>query len=771
MLLDLDLSLVSREARVARALVIAPPLMSSVAAFLCRTNRSENKLLALVVVPMIFGLHAFELSHLLLIANVQEQPNGSMLPLRWRTVLYVDVFGWLVNASGQSNASEKPGWPFRCYNRNGYSPVVQRGKGEYVPDHEPDVCIEQDTSDEDVFREGGPERIEEAWQEAQGKAEVSEDVQKSLEKELRMELAFWQSAEVLRALTVEERERIHRCNHIFERLANFGEGLDGSMTKKGCINQKDTAAHVQRHQRSIDRLTNTSACRDTAAKTGLPRSLSSIEARLEAARTGTVGPRHGRNSPLLVPDPEANATLQGHLKGVGSPGVIPPVRMAAFDAESFFPPSTTTSKCMHEEVVSSGTAPWHVFRNMTLVLVGLYCAGALWCISKLSGLPDLQLKPLSVVEAEFSQHSLEGSSMIVEEVAEDSRTRSSEYVETQAPRSLLKLPQGHPIKTIWPHSNRFEPRALSCDSSGQRFVVADDFGVYSARLIIANEEDDSIRSQRGPQHLRSQGHQKRPERLEARFERAPPCRQLEGQTPRDVEIVCGRDPRSPDKVVCSALVLYSHGRVMLTECPLQQHLDGSASTWDILTDWLDDLNNEAIESVALSSKCRGPINASEEFGLDLKGCMFVGTTGCRLVQLRRHVTQQNQLVPLWASQPRRRLKWDPAIETAMSHGSIHILLAGYVMVLQPWGSVSTTDTTRPGTMWALDPGEDQVIGEWELPKDVQWLSLCGGGNDALFMLGRGGVDSASALWRFPLPPELQRPVARRTGPDMGAAGY
>jgi len=338
-----------------------------------------------------------------------------------------------------------------------------------------------------------------------------------------------------------------------------------------------------------------------------------------------------------------------------------------------------------------------------------------------------------------------GSMALASALAEGGVHISPRYWE-MPDEQLSKLVEGSPLETSWPHSSRFEPRALSCDVQAEHFVVADDFGVYAARLARPAPGRGNSQREKGRRRLQSQA-------PEAIFQQAPPCRPLEGHTPKDVDIVC---TQSVEGRRCRALVLYASGQGMtLAECPLQGEAKRAARSWDISVDWLDDLNDEAVESVALGQRCRGPASTSVDVAPGLRGCVLLGTSAGRLVQLRQHVTRRNELVPLWATRPRRPPSRQAVAETtgALSQGSLHVAPAGYVMILQPAGGSSGARSGRPGTVLAMDLEQDQIVGEWELPKDVQWQSLCGGGRDALYMLGRRAGMGAS-LWRFVLPADL-----------------
>merc|ERR1712232_1399696 len=110
---------------------------------------------------------------------------------------------------------------------------------------------------------------------------------------------------------------------------------------------------------------------------------------------------------------------------------------------------------------------------------------------------------------------------------------------------------------------------------------------------------------------------------------------------------------------------------------------------------------EHVESLAVDNECR-----TSEFLPDEPGCVVVGTTKGRVVQLRRHVTEENQLVPEWTMKDRKN---------KISQGSLHVFPGGFVMSLR----------TSKGSVQALSSKEGNVIGEWQLPhnKEVEWMTI------------------------------------------------
>jgi len=320
---------------------------------------------------------------------------------------------------------------------------------------------------------------------------------------------------------------------------------------------------------------------------------------------------------------------------------------------------------------------------------------------------------------------------------------------------------------VWPHAG-FIPSALSSDPSGTTLLVADDLGVYSANLkrkTAGSIDDDGVQV-RELKNINTGGIVQQSDET-PKFLRMPRCGALEGQALKDVGVLC--EGGSPE--VCHALVLHAHGN-RLAMCPLspqragspkwlvnafmkkpdpmklQSHNGTPSVTWGISTGWLhnnmeEERSDEYVESVAVNNQCvkadTEDSNGEEiDFRANKVGCFVVGTSEGRIVQLRRHVSDREMLVPERAVQQRLG---------SVGRGSLHVFHHGCILALQPGTS----------SLQAFDEDLHNVIGEWRLNEEIHWLTLCGGG-DSLYVLGV--KDTVAQLYRFPIPVELQETVRR-----------
>eukprot|EP00928_Gymnodinium_smaydae_P039176 TRINITY_DN26816_c0_g2_i1.p1 TRINITY_DN26816_c0_g2~~TRINITY_DN26816_c0_g2_i1.p1 ORF type:complete len:607 (-),score=110.49 TRINITY_DN26816_c0_g2_i1:414-2234(-) len=398
----------------------------------------------------------------------------------------------------------------------------------------------------------------------------------------------------------------------------------------------------------------------------------------------------------------------------------------AFDIAGTFPNAGEVMP--KHETLQPGRVPWIVFRFATWMLMILWVAG--------------MVLPFGFVSVIFRYDDVSFAA-----VAEQVSTYSKRS--TEAP----SLAPGERVQVGWPSQLAFQPTALSCDSSGEHLVVADDFGVYTAHLSAdLGAEGSAAEALLG---LRGASASARKEQeLFAQFRRTPLCQALQGDAVEDVTLMCPPNPGS----ACYAIVLHNRGR-RLSTCRLTDVDEGSLlaetaemaaasglpqrlrdrgdATWKIPESWLEK-RNDYVESVAIDAGCQG---LGTSFAPDRVGCVIVGTRSGRLVQLRKSLVDNRTLVPERMMQQRFR--------SSVDHGTLHVFGNGFAAALRPLS----------GSIQAFDLEHSAFIGEWRLPSDLQWKMLCGGG-DSFFVLGykqttaEGAPAGAAQIWRFRQPSAL-----------------
>mmetsp|Transcript_37748 Transcript_37748/g.87229 ORF Transcript_37748/g.87229 Transcript_37748/m.87229 type:complete len:937 (-) Transcript_37748:68-2878(-) len=94
-LIRLDMSLTACEFATVLVLVASGPVLAAVAAQQWSLHTEQGDLVVACLSPVTYLMHSTWLVYLLYICGVAKQPGGAMLPTRFRSVLYLDVFGWI----------------------------------------------------------------------------------------------------------------------------------------------------------------------------------------------------------------------------------------------------------------------------------------------------------------------------------------------------------------------------------------------------------------------------------------------------------------------------------------------------------------------------------------------------------------------------------------------------------------------------------------------------------------------------------------------------
>jgi hypothetical protein len=251
------------------------------------------------------------------------------------------------------------------------------------------------------------------------------------------------------------------------------------------------------------------------------------------------------------------------------------------------------------------------------------------------------------------------------------------------------------VSTAWPHA-RFTPRTLSCDSSGQHFVVTDRFSAVEASLPQNGRQDVMMN-----------------------FAELS-CPTLVGEHLQDTSLSCSDSGKDSS---CNVFVLHRHGK-RIASCKLRGAAKANVS--DISESWLerDDASKaEKVSAIALSPLCGG----------DLAHCMIAHTTHGRTVQLRKR-SQGSDLVPDEVLQEGNQGANTKQIGTSV----LRAFNRRYVGVLhQQRQSIEILDVVRGGLM----------AGKLLLPPQQHVTSWCAGGRH-LYVL------SDKQVWRVPLPEKL-----------------
>jgi len=724
----------------AKVLIMAGPAFCSVAVGAWTLSRGQSESLTLSLLPAAYASHGLWLYFALNACGISLQPNGAWLPEKFRTVLYLDVFGWLRRRPLQELHSAVPA-------SNGVYSALPREPGGPAP---------QPASAAQLVRC-------ESWQLAE-----------QLEA-LRRDAALFQSEKVRHVMSEEEQARADR---LIERIFSSGGGDARAAPRVDKERAIEEEAPLVCLKASTDMGTEVPYFFDVESG---EVSYSVASANAGAASDEEEWGRQCRSLTGFEEDLE-NYIASMSLREARSAaiGQAPPSGEHPHAPESAFHPESYSAGAAGDEAEEAvtgharehpGRLPAKIFRLATTMLIVLWAAGMAMPFGVFK---EFTVKPLTaeipvktgIGRRRHEEHipeagsDSEGALEGLQDLRTGPRTPARASEASAEEPSLPALPRGELLEAVWPSHSGFVPRALSCDPSGEQLVVADDLGVYAGRLSRATPQrmPPAVAVEDGPTTAQ-------PLASTVEFERVPPCAALEGQELRDIGIVC----KEGDSEACRVAVLHAGGR-RLAQCRLPAQRAGAEkgkeeaaeeaepiASWTIASDWLHYLGRrrrEYVEAIAIEDHCLlSSGDASEgtraQQMAGQEGCgVVVGTTSGRIVQLRAALADRHRLVPERAMQSRR---------SSVSQGSLHVFRHGFVLSLRRDTGVVQAFNTRLGTS----------VGKWQLPAGPRWLTLCGGG-DSLFVLGRRN-HSHTELYRFPVPAELQEAADPEASAAAGVA--
>mmetsp|Transcript_107318 Transcript_107318/g.256263 ORF Transcript_107318/g.256263 Transcript_107318/m.256263 type:complete len:1086 (+) Transcript_107318:103-3360(+) len=760
----LDFSMTRREQVLARVLLVTGPMLAATMAWACACQLPFANFLVYVAFPLATLSHTCWLLFSLRALDVQKQQNGTYLPMKFRAVLYLDVFGWLKGNKGKSFQSEAE------------SPASKR---DYVQ-------LSHDSAQRYNTMRTEFEIVPQAEQSSDSE---SEDLDLSeLQRGIREQISMWYDDKVWPHLDEEERKRVNQFAQRYRSIT--GEEAQRSLpagssrpwlklsgyadtgTEAPYLFQPDTGEVLHLPQVGGAASSKAQADDESAQSDDFwgeqpsdVRSISMMEQDLEAFM------ERCREEPGWRPNLRkrreagttdgANQVMEFLTGGSDSdkefcedPAVVGEIKQRRVGMESYCPLGRRSlhPECskLHgepdEDVVMGygdlkpGVVPWQIFRQATVVLALLWVlASWLPLFLDKGGL----LRGVNLLPREMGV----GGDLEDEVQNQEIRQKQKEHL-----AKLDMLPGGELVNAIWPSHSGFEPRALSCDPLGKRIVVADDFGIYAAELRTETVElPGKLRGGASDGRTKTQ--------LTATFFHQPHCKAIEGHGLQDVSVACA-DQANGESHHCRALVLHEEGRT-LSECDLklQSPLHDAAKdespaglpSWDVTTTWLRSDDSEYVDSAAVNSNCLTHQSPHLEVGASAGefrpqvmdgGCVVAGTSMGRIVKMRTHYFNHSQLVPESAVR-----NW----ECPISQGALHVLNTGIVLGLHDGTAVRAFDSESGASM-----------GDWRLPSDakdlpeddnqIRWSHLCGGG-ESIFILGRSTL--GARLYRFSMPRSVQ----------------
>eukprot|EP00927_Polykrikos_kofoidii_P038144 TRINITY_DN32429_c0_g1_i1.p1 TRINITY_DN32429_c0_g1~~TRINITY_DN32429_c0_g1_i1.p1 ORF type:complete len:1262 (+),score=162.40 TRINITY_DN32429_c0_g1_i1:230-4015(+) len=363
-----------------------------------------------------------------------------------------------------------------------------------------------------------------------------------------------------------------------------------------------------------------------------------------------------------------------------------------------------------------GRIPWTLFRMATSLLIFMWFLGVALPLGLWGGEADTSVGSEGPGVEDFAG----GQTPLTQDEVEEEELERMHMSRSRASIGILE--GARRLDVTWPTHSGFAPRGFSSSPRGDKLFVSDDFGVY---LSYGNNMDTEMQEPFSP------------------FKRLLPCPSLEGQELNDIGVVCSGETSQN----CHIIVLHSQGK-KITDCQLQHErsydppesaMPKEFKTWRVKDSWL--LPHEYIDGLAVDSSCfigTGETNTpTTAFIPTTVGCVTVGTSKGRIVQLREHMMDSKVLVPERSIQQRY---------TSVNQGTLTVFDGRLVLSLR----------TNVGTFQALNKLTGAIIGDWELPrKHMTWRHICGGGK-LVFALGRPSdrTDLPWSIWSFKAPKEV-----------------
>lgn len=328
-LIRLDISMTKRESILVQFLLFSGPAMASVMAIESSTYKEDIKEAGFVVLmPASYLMNAGFVLVFQNLCRVFAQPNGVYLPTGFRSVLYLDVFRWLVRDAGTSAIGTRQKRPKRVKSED------EEGSSSSGD--------EDNSSDED-------------------------------ESSMDSELTALQSAcddplGLGAALGVKSSSSPRR------RFANAEE------------NEQQNARMAMMHGQSFPRSSMRCPARSLRPEDIDTAALPAHDPRGQATALGKAA------KALSAEDSPSKRQLADKtpLLGVGPPGMIPALSEHAFSPRSYLAGQEEGLKSVTgRDMIEPGELPWHVFQGGTRLLAVCWTVGAMWSVAQACGVPGI----------------------------------------------------------------------------------------------------------------------------------------------------------------------------------------------------------------------------------------------------------------------------------------------------------------------------------------------------------------------------------------------
>eukprot|EP00928_Gymnodinium_smaydae_P052688 TRINITY_DN3680_c0_g1_i1.p1 TRINITY_DN3680_c0_g1~~TRINITY_DN3680_c0_g1_i1.p1 ORF type:complete len:1109 (+),score=248.65 TRINITY_DN3680_c0_g1_i1:119-3445(+) len=772
-LVHLDFSLTRLENYVAQALIFCSFGCTAAATFWWNMEGLKAKHRLMFVLPMAYAAHGLWLFWALRACGLLRQPDGVVLPMRFRAVLYLDVFGWFYHGPQQRTSTGGGGKASsigrgKTWVWGGEPPVSYASLAAESRDLKAELSLWKSASVQRAMGQIDRDEIEELARRVSEAEMVASPPPRrsypwsSLEAKQRERVTFAASSVGFRKFTSEGslvRLRGHddgntpgaaEVAYYFdpesgETFLDDGDHLgDDEMRKIRTIDEfqrkvdkycKDAKQIARRNHKAVggegflDRL-------DKAAKEAAHPVLHAFGA--VESDDEDFGFRPAAESALA-----SDAPPSGEVQ-------VPPNEV--FHPQSYANTSDDgaykSNGCSNEIVTGHdqthpGRLPAKVFKSATLLVICLWMLG----LSVPFGiLRDFLVDPLQAdVFVKAMTTPEEGTVDRVDALVGTDPSGLPMLIPQGRSEEPPALPPGELVHVGWPMHSAFVPRSLACDSTGTVFVVSDDFTMYASALqqnSAGMATPATVAAGAAPVAPGSAA------RYSLNFKRVPMCTSLEGKELEDIDVACA----GAGGVGCKVFALHSHASE-LSSCPIVGY-SGAVATpaeartfvqppkpWILSKEWLrsDEKPPEIIKSAAVNNACVRRA-AGGETDLGDESCTVVGTSDGRILELKSSSLDRRVLVPHRIVHQRGQTS---------PRGALAILSNGVALAL----------LHASQTLEAFDSAHGVSLGVWAMPKGTMWLMICGA-DDQIYSLG---VENGKrvVIYRFPVPERIravQRPA-------------
>jgi hypothetical protein len=350
-LLHLDLALTNWETVVGTVAVITGPLSACIAAALWGTYQPFATKIAKMLVPWAFTAHTVVVLLALHVLGVRRSPRGLYLPLRFRSALYLDVFGWFTKE--QHTVSRDP--------------LTEHGI-TMMADHEPEPAPPEPAEDKPPLQEEEKEYL----------------LKQEQERRVGDALFSATNPEVLARLESHQREKVLELQKAVGGRVSLDSEAPTSPGGKANPNwvkleaETDTGTTMPYYYNPETKETETK----------LPPGVVPVSLSFTLQEAEELKPKAVQFDEAVMDD-----------SGMGpAPNAAPRPLETAFGPDSFGGVQLGNEDPAAGQKVDAAKYPWDLFRWNMLVFAWLWGSAALWGFS---GMPTLPVVPLTAVDKQL----------------------------------------------------------------------------------------------------------------------------------------------------------------------------------------------------------------------------------------------------------------------------------------------------------------------------------------------------------------------------------